>query len=747
MHTRLLFIFLWVLGLNQSFAQAPDSIRVPYFSIVSPSEITEMFEASENQFGQALFGASTLGGDVVAPVVMAIGLNGDPYCAANAQDFTGKIVLIPRGVCEFGLKALLAQQQGAVGVMIHNFEDISLNMSAGASGAQVTIPVIMVHKSIGDAMEGALSQGEQVIVAFSNGPYHFGRILGKLSADLNENCQLDAQEPALSNWRITAEGLNKSFSTNTRPDGSFTIYADSTNSPYTISAMPLNYLWEICGNNAVPVAINSGMDTVQVSILANPVIECPQLSVSIGAPILRRCFDNWFFVGLCNNGTKAATDAYVDIQLDSPEFEPIQNASLPYTILSNGLYRFEVGTVDVGACVNFQFSAIVSCEFVEIGQTLCYTAHAYPDTFCIPPGQNWNGSNVSVTGTCENGSISFLLSNTGTAPMPQNANYVVLRNGEKVDDGFFQLSQGGTKPLIYPADGATWRVEATQVPNHPNTNNPSATLEACSSNGSVSTGFVLQFSVFDPSEAVDNACQLVVGSWDPNDKQGFPLGATDAHLILPNTELEYLIRFQNTGTDTAFNIVVRDTLAPQFEVSSVRPGIASAAYTFEIAEGNILIFRFKDIKLVDSFKNEAASHGFIRFKVNQTPDLAWDTKLKNSAAIYFDYNPPVITNISEHKIGAVPHATTGLNELNPANFNPITLSPNPSTPSNELTLQSVVPDGSIWRLINLEGKTLDSGQLLGNKLKFNKQQLSPGSYWIELVHNGKRVGLATWIAQ
>jgi len=68
--------------------------------------------------------------------------------AINVSSMTGNIALIDRGSCEFGAKALNAQEAGAVGVIICNVAGVNggtgeelLNMGAGVVGGQVTIPV------------------------------------------------------------------------------------------------------------------------------------------------------------------------------------------------------------------------------------------------------------------------------------------------------------------------------------------------------------------------------------------------------------------------------------------------------------------------------------------------------------------------------------------------------------------------------------------------------------------------------
>ncbi|MEK7257500.1 MAG: PQQ-binding-like beta-propeller repeat protein, partial [Bacteroidota bacterium] len=142
-------------------------------------------------------------------------------------------------------------------------------------------------------------------------------------------------------------------------------------------------------------------------------------------------------------------------------------------------------------------------------------------------------------------------------------------------------------------------------------------------------------------------CQPNQGAFDPNDKRALVGGRMGLETVLPNQAIEYLVRFQNTGTDTAFNVVIRDTLSPLLDPATFRPGASSHSYTWEISGEGILRFEFKNILLPDSNVNESASHGFVQFSIGQKADLPIGSALKNSAAIYFDFNAAVITNVAK----------------------------------------------------------------------------------------------------
>jgi uncharacterized repeat protein (TIGR01451 family) len=145
-----------------------------------------------------------------------------------------------------------------------------------------------------------------------------------------------------------------------------------------------------------------------------------------------------------------------------------------------------------------------------------------------------------------------------------------------------------------------------------------------------------------PLNNVDSVRLNVTGSFDPNDKTVLPEGK----IPFFTNELDYLIRFQNTGNDTAFKVVVVDTLPPQLDVVSLKTISASHPYVVSLKK-NIITFTFDNILLPDSNVNERASHGFIRFKLKPQNGLKVGDNINNKAAIYFDYNKPIITNIAQ----------------------------------------------------------------------------------------------------
>ena len=146
----------------------------------------------------------------------------------------------------------------------------------------------------------------------------------------------------------------------------------------------------------------------------------------------------------------------------------------------------------------------------------------------------------------------------------------------------------------------------------------------------------------------------LICAYDPNDKLVTPSGIGEENLTLFGTTLEYTIRFQNTGNDTAFNVVVRDTFDVGLRMSSFHLiGHSHPIETIIDINTREVIFTFNDIYLPDSFVNEPASHGFIKFKMQAEENLAEGTPIENTAGIFFDSNPPIITNTTFNTLVSV----------------------------------------------------------------------------------------------
>ncbi|RYM33519.1 T9SS type A sorting domain-containing protein [Brumimicrobium glaciale] len=492
--------------------------------------------------------------------------------------------------------------------------------------------------------------------------YKFKGVYGAFYNDMNVNCIRDEMGVVFGLQGVIQPGsiivqsnVNGNWYIDSLPAGTYTITID-TNSHWQPTCN-ITQSFTITDPELLTEAPSFGMISSQL---------CPDPDVSIEMPFIRPGFsDQRVYVQACNDNiaTGALTNAYVDIELDN--LITVDNASLPYINLGNNIYRFDVGTLNPGTCVKFNISNTISTSAV-LGQTLCLEANLFPIEGCTldslpaaapadftPCSLPWDESSIVVEGKCLGDSIFFAVTNTG-----------VLGNGDMdcfspvrlyIDGAYIwldslQLVGGETFTYGFSADGRTWRLEVDQHPEHPGLSAPNATIELCGDIGNWTPDLVNIFPMDDADPNIDIFCGTVTGSYDPNDKRGLPFGLGNDHLIKPNGQLQYRIRFQNTGTDTAFTVKIIDTIEQDLNIFSVTPGVSSHDYVFRVHGSRVLEWTYNNILLPDSNTNEPESNGFLTFTVNQVKGLSNGTEINNFADIYFDFNSPIRTDTTSHTV-------------------------------------------------------------------------------------------------
>ncbi|HXA01880.1 MAG TPA: T9SS type A sorting domain-containing protein [Cytophagaceae bacterium] len=237
------------------------------------------------------------------------------------------------------------------------------------------------------------------------------------------------------------------------------------------------------------------------------------------------------------------------------------------------------------------------------------------------------------------------------------------------------------------------------------------------------------------SNNVDSCYGIVIGSYDPNELSVSPQGATNYGYINPSDSvLSYMINFQNTGTDTAFIVVVRDTLNTHLAGASVHDLFASHDVKLNV-KGNVLEFTFNNINLLDSAHNEKGSHGFVSFKIKVKKSTPVGTTIPNKADIYFDYNVPVTTN---GVMNTLKQNITGI--LNAVRINNILqVYPNPA--HEDFTVSYELPNASsvslkLFSALGEEKTVMQTTQQNKgiNSIRFSAKDnhLSPGVYILKL---------------
>lgn len=150
---------------------------------------------------------------------------------------------------------------------------------------------------------------------------------------------------------------------------------------------------------------------------------------------------------------------------------------------------------------------------------------------------------------------------------------------------------------------------------------------------------------------LDTISKVVVGAYDPNYKLNYPPGLlSPGYITEADSIFEYEIHFQNTGTDSAVNIVLVDTLDPNLDVTTFEMLGASHNVFYEINGHGVVTWTFENIMLPDSGINYIESQGFVKYKIKLNTPKPPSTIIKNTAYIYFDFNPPIITNTTLNTI-------------------------------------------------------------------------------------------------
>jgi len=223
----------------------------------------------------------------------------------------------------------------------------------------------------------------------------------------------------------------------------------------------------------------------------------------------------------------------------------------------------------------------------------------------------------------ENGSISLTFDDTRLDYVTANPiyNYVAVNN--------FTWNYSNLQPF-----------ESREITLVLNVNSP---MEAPAVNNGDQIDFLAQITPFTNDEVqydnISTLKQIVVGSYDPNDKT-----CIQGETIEPSqvgNYMHYIIRFENTGTFPAENIVVKDMIdLTKFDITTLVP-LKSSHDFFTRISGNKVEFIFQNINL--DFNN-ATNDGYVVFKIKTLPTLVLGDTFANNANIYFDYNFPITTN-------------------------------------------------------------------------------------------------------
>jgi uncharacterized repeat protein (TIGR01451 family) len=544
-------------------------------------------------------------------------------------------------------------------------------------------------------------------------------IAGKVLIDENDDCIQDAGDTPVKHWKVTALGSGFKVTTLTANDGSYSIYMP--NGTYDVSVETLNPNFAVCAPTVqnFMFAGTTGQ-IVAADFTISKAFDCGLMKTWINGGWVRPCTTSVFRVHYINQGTADAENVKITVNLD-PLLTYV-SSSVPPTSINGNTLVFELGTLAPKTFPSsINISATPNCN-MTVGQQVCVTAQIEPDTICFDaPG--WSGAIITVQGACnpDQTEATFTFKNVGNAAS-QSLDYVIVEDQIVLLNGNFQLAAGASESHTVPVSGMTLTGAAQQEPGYPGDTTVNYSIVNCVGMAGGGSGFN-----GNPGPFIAQSCFSVNASYDPNDKDARPLGFGPEHIVLPGMPLDYTIRFQNTGNDTAFLVVVRDTLSSDLDPSTFVMRSSSFPCRVDLLGGNILQFTFDQIHLPDSTTNLEGSQGNLTFSIHPRSDLPLGTVVGNSAAIYFDYNKPVITNTVYRKIDRY-FTVTAVQDAE--HTVPVQVFPNPALQAAQLTLPEIFTGQSLqFELQDGLGRLVQSTAFTGNTYHFERGTLPSGTYF------------------
>lgn len=562
---------------------------------------------------------------------------------------------------------------------------------------------------------------------------------GRVSFDYDDNCLPDANADQLSDMTIRIRtSAGDTLYTVTGYDGTYRI-GNLPAGPTEVSVQTVLSIWEICNNNTV-VNLPAAPSSTTVDFLAAPSVECPILTVDVAAPDMTTCATHNWPILYRNQGNTLAADATIQVHVPAP-FTLI-DADLPYSIQGDVL-TITLGDVppNTGGQANVRIE--VPCDPALEGQSICVEATIAPVFDCLPATTEWTGAQIEAQAVCQGDSTVFTLTNKGSAPTTTVLDFLVIDDMVVMFTGQIPagFAPGSTITKTVYSVNKSLRLQAEQESGHPLAVAPSVGMENCNSNSGSSS--IVQFSNEDGNPFTTLECRKIAAGGNANRLSAYPEGIGSGRVIRQDDRITYQVDFKNTTFTTIGAAVVRCTIPPQLDLTTLQLGASSHPYTWNLRSGGVLDIRFEPINLSAASANEANSRGFVQFDLAIQPNTPAGTVVVNTAEIYFDLLPTITTNGTFHTIGEnvlpVRVNTPGTALANARIF------PNPANNHAFLSLEKVAY--SQVRVTNMLGQTVavyHKEQAVGVNLV--RGAAPSGVYLVEVLTEGvwQKAGTLIW---
>jgi len=614
--------------------------------------------------------------------------------------------------------------------------DNSLEIECNFSGGTFPTPVTgmnngqnsqdepMVNAEVGDVyyllvnnFTGGADQG--FVVDFTIGTCGFfncANVSGNVFVDSNGDCIRNENEQGVPNAIVNLTPLNaegESYATITDSQGAYAVLVLDQGEFEVTYDNASGLLASTC--SPVIAAVDTTDENNYIADLPlTTLLECSVIRVENSAGDMRLCDVNHRIISVCNDGTIESPPFALMLTYD-PNIFPV-TSTLPFTVLGDNLYVFEIGSIPMFDCITISITDSAKCIAQLMGTTGCVAAHSSFETDC--PTADYE---LLVSDTCTETGYRVEIRNIGSETVNPPASLIVfnyLNSQVQQSTQTINLGSGQSGIFEYPDDGSIY--SSNLLYNY--SQNINLPLNYCSQQESQQVVFST-----DNSQSID--CGIFVNGYDPNDKTGFPQGVGEENYIHRYQDLRYRIRFQNTGNAEAFKVVIRDTLPSELDEFSLIPGASSHEYLFQRSAGK-LEFSFYNINLPDSASDPEGSQGFVEYYVRQKTTNPESFTIANRAGIYFDFNEPVITNTHIYTIAPV---SVGIND-HVSKKKSLLLYPNPAGSLFFVrTPEDLLADA--LEIVDHAGKVIIRKNNFVSGSSINSQGLVNGIYIVRLIHN------------
>lgn len=554
--------------------------------------------------------------------------------------------------------------------------------------------------------------------------------------DKNNNCLRDSAEEALIT-NITLTSATDTIIVAASDSGYLSLGLNDGS--YDISLETISPYWAESSCNISNINIQQNTDTTIAlgynEILFSPYIVMNSATTENVIPLFAKKLT--YSLEYKNIGTSVFA-GLIEVQVDTNLV--VDSASVAWVTQNGNTYTFIAQQLNImeSAVLNIYYHAKNNLDLID--RTLCINAHAFNDNV-YNASPLWDSSNlaINVNYNTVSDSVEFILENKGAGSMASPQFLTVIEDNVILLRTPIHLNPNQIFKQQLPANGSTWRGTISQSQFNPYSKFATAAIEGAGTNsmGGISTGFFNQFPINGFYAYDYSLCSRVVASYDPNKKYVLPEGAGTEHLIDTSTELEYTITFQNTGNYKAYSIRIIDTLAPYLDFASIRAGISSHQYEMTFLTKNVVEFMFNNINLPDSATDAEGSQGYVKFKIKQKQNNDLGTVINNNAAIYFDYNEPIITNTASVKIGEA--LISNIQTMQESKLKVVAY-PNPFTEQTTIQITGETFKQLQLNIFDIQGQNVRKVLLVnGNEFVIKRNELKEGLYLFEITSDRQNV--------